>query len=190
MRPWQLLTVIIAVAGAVSLGWFFEPRPAELLPRSPLQVPDDIDYYLANFSFRALDENGLPHYELQSPYLEHYIREDVSQIQQPYIIYQGDPHRWRASAEQGSLMHQQEMLQLTRQVDLTRISEEQPLQLTTEVMILETRKDLIEMPEALTLVTDTMSLQADNGSLDMNKNYYQFNRVKATHHKREGHDAS
>ena len=187
MKPWQLLTVIIAVAGAVSLGWFFEPRPG-LLTRAPLEVPDNIDYYLANFSYTALDEDGSPHFELQSPYLEHYIREDVSQIQQPLITYQADPHKWRASAEQGSLSHQQESLELNRQVDLQRIGKQQPLQLTTEVMILETRSDQIELPQALTITTDSMQLQADNGSLDMKKNYFQFNQVRTTYHNRNAHE--
>ncbi|MDJ0833460.1 MAG: LPS export ABC transporter periplasmic protein LptC [Gammaproteobacteria bacterium] len=187
MKPWQLLTVIIAIAGAVSIGWFFETRPSRL-QLSPLEVPDNIDYYLANFSYRALDDNGLPHFELQSPYLEHYIREDVSQIEQPFIIYQADPHEWRASAEQGSLSHQQELLQLNRQVDLQRIGNQQPLQLNTEVMILETRNDQIELPEAVKITTDTMILHADNASLDILKNYYQFNQVRATYHRRNGHE--
>ena len=187
MKPWQLVTAIIGIAGAVSIGWFFETRPSRL-QLSPLQVPDNIDYYLANFSYRALDENGSPHYELQSPYLEHFIREDISQIQQPFIIYQADPHQWRVSAEQGSLSHQQERLQLNQQVDLQRVSSQQPLQLTTEVMILETRSDQIELPEALTITTDTMILHADRASLDIHKNYYQFNQVRATYHRRNGHE--
>ncbi len=187
MKPWQLLTAIIAIAGAVSLGWFFEPRPG-LLTRAPLQVPDNIDYYLANFSYTALDEDGSPRFELKSPYLEHYIREDVSQIQQPFIVYQAEPHQWRASAKQGSLSHPQELLELQRQVDLQRTGEQPPLQLTTEVMILETRSDQIELPEALTITTDNMLLQAGNGSLDMHRNYFQFNQVRTTYHKRNAHE--
>ncbi len=189
MKTWQILVAIIAIVGAISLGWFFDPRPS-LIPRSLLEVPDNIDYYLANFSYRAMDADGAPHYELKAPYMEHYIREDISQIRQPFIIYQADPHQWQVSALQGSLSHQQELLRLDQQVDLQRVSDQQPLQLNTEVLILETASDLVELPEALTLTTDSMRLQAENASLDMNKNYYQFNRVKATYHKRDIHEAS
>ena len=187
MKPWHLIVAVIAIVGALSLGWFFDPRPS-LIPRSLLQVPDNIDYYLADFRYQAMDEDGKPHFELQSPYLEHYIREDISQIRQPFIIYRTDPFQWQVSALQGSLAHQQELLRLEQQVDLQRISGQQPLRLNTEVMILETANDLVEMPEALTLTTDNLWLQADNASLYMNKNYYQFNRVKATYHKRDSHE--
>jgi len=61
-------------------------------------------------------------------------------------------------------------------------------------MVLRPQTNLVEIPSALTLISSQLQLQASSAMLDIDKNRYQFTRVKATHHSRkiggEAHEAS
>ncbi|MBC8210929.1 MAG: LPS export ABC transporter periplasmic protein LptC [Gammaproteobacteria bacterium] len=188
-----MLTVIGLVSLAIGIGWFYDRRLAPTTTEA-LLLPDNIDYYLSQVNYRAMNQQGTLHYQLLSPYLEHFIREDISQIQQPDLQLNGEQSSWRIQARNGTLQHQQEVFELQHQVEMLRNSAQDPMRLNTERMILRPQSNLIEIPAALTLVSSTIHLQAAGATLNIDKNYYQFNRVKATHQAnkktRELHEAS
>ena len=148
---------------------------------STLQLPDNIDYYLSKVNYRSMNEKGDVHYLLLTPYLEHYIREDISQIQQPEIQLNGDLSAWLIQATNGSLQHAEEVFELQQEVEMLRNSELDPMRLNTELLILMPRSNLIEIPQHLSLVSSSLNLQADSATLNIDENRYQFNRVKAIH---------
>lgn len=170
------------------MGWFYDTR-TPLHTENPLQVPDNIDYYLSKVNYRAMNKLGRLHFRLQTPYLEHYIEQDISHIQQPIIDYYNNLDQWHVTALKGSLIHQTEVFQLNQQVSLTRLNPLQPMQLDTELMIFTTQTDQIDMPQPVTVTTDKLHLQADNAWMDMSKNRYRFNQVKATYKTRRDNEA-
>lgn len=187
MRAWHLLVIATLIIGALSTGWFFDTQ-STLMIESPLEVPDNIDYYLSGVRYRAMTTEGAIRYELDSPYLEHYIQEDISVIQQPFIDYRGTPQRWTLSANKGVLQHQSEVFELHQQVKLARIDDIDPLQLATERMILTTQDDLVVIPQEVVLSSRRLQLQANSATLDVTNNHYRFNGVKATYHDQRSHE--
>lgn len=187
MKPLHVLAIVLLIVGALSLGWFFDTQ-SPLLIENPLEVPENIDYYLSGVRYRAMNGEGSIRYQLDSPYLEHFIQEDISVIRQPFIDYQGKPQRWTLSAQQGVLQHQSEVFELQEQVNLTRFDANDRMQLSTERMILTTQNDLVVIPQRLQLSTGSLQLQANSATLDVSNNQYRFNGVKATYQDRGIHE--
>lgn len=185
MKPGYLLAVIIFVSAALGLGWFFDEQTSQA-PTSTLEVPDNIDYYLSNLKYRSMNQQGSLHYLLQSPYLEHFIQQDISRLQQPTMQFYGDNSEWLIQAKTGRLQHKEELFELLQQVELQRNSPQQPLLLTTDIMILKVHNNLIEIPQVMNLITNNLKLQAASAVLDIDQNHYQFRRVKATYKPQQG----
>ncbi len=180
MKGFHIFILVIGVAIAVSIGWFFDTRPV-ISKTSELKVPDNIDYYLSGVHFKAFDQDGNPQYILQSPYLEHFIREDRSDINQPAIQYYSDDQRWHILARQGSLHHPTEIFQLSHQVEMQRLDEIDPIQLEAELMEFNPKQDLVNIPQSLTLKTDELQLQAESAIFDLQNKRHQLNRVQASY---------
>ena len=179
-----LFTGLVLVSIAIGIGWFYDRR---LVPATTdaLLLPDNIDYYLSQVNYRAMNQQGTIHYQLRSPYLEHYIREDISQIQQPDIQLNGEQSAWQIQAAKDTLQHREEVFELQQKVEMLRSSVVDPMRLNTELMVLRPQTNLIEIPAALTLISSQLQLQASSAMLDIDKSQYQFTRVKATHHSRK-----
>ncbi len=178
MKSNYLLIIIIFISAALGLGWFFDKQPADITSSS-LEVPDNIDYYLSNLKYRSMNQQGSVHYLLNSPYLEHYIQQNISHLKQPDMQFYGDKSEWIIQAETGRLYHIEEQFELEHQVKLTRSSKLQPMLLTTSLMILKAQKDLIEVPQAMHVTTKNAKLQAASAVLSMDQNQYHFKGVSA-----------
>ena len=180
MKSSTLLIAIIFISAALGIGWFFDNRLPKITTNT-LEVPDNIDYYLSNLKYRSMNQQGTLHYLLETPYLEHFILQDTSHLQQPNMQFYGDNSTWYIQAETGKLQHKEEQFTLLNQVQLTRNSPQQPMQLTTQLMILQAHNNLIEIPRSMLVTADKLNLQAASAVLDLNQNRYQFKHVKATY---------
>jgi LPS export ABC transporter protein LptC len=189
VKTFHFLLLIIGMMVAVGVGWFIDNQP-ELDSENTLQVPDNIDYYLARINYRAYDAQGQTSYHLKSPYLEHYIREDRSQFTQPDLHYYKDATPWHITAEKGSLQHQTELFRLQEAVKMRRIDELAPLLLASELLEFDPSRDTITIPQYLTIDTDELELRADSAVMDMKNKRHQFDRVKAIYQRGEGNAPS
>ncbi len=181
MKLRLLLLTFLLVGGALVIGWLFDKQSMLAPTRDSFQIPDNIDYYLSQVDYRAMNEQGKLNYRLQTPYLEHYIREDTSLIQQPRFQFLGEPAQWMIRSQKASLQHREERFELTRQVELKRESRLNPLRLSTSLMILLARDKIVDIPQPLKLTTPTLALQADSAKIHMDRELYQFSGVKATY---------
>ncbi len=187
MKSNYILAIILFISIALVLGWFYDKKIPESSKNS-LQVPDNIDYYLSNLKYRSMNPQGSTHYLLNSPYLEHYIQQDISHLKQPKMQFFGDKSDWSIQAEIGRLNHQEENFELEQQVKLTK-SSQQSMLLTTHLMILKAQQNLIEIPQHMNVSGDNVELQAASAILNIDQNKFQFKRVKATYQP-ESHDGS
>ena len=80
MRPLTIIMVLITVLGAIAVGWVYESRSNNNLARAELEIPTDIDFFLSQLNYRVFNSSGDLDYQLQSPYLEHFIKNDISRI--------------------------------------------------------------------------------------------------------------
>ena len=178
MNASRILIFVFVIGAAIAIGWYID-RPSPLSRTAPLEVPDNVDYYLTLFNYQSLDQLGQLHYQLKSPYLEHFRREDISQIQQPDLnVYQDEQH-WHASSESGLLRHETEVLEMNNQVTLTQKTGTDLTRLTSDQIIFISEKDVIDIPVPLNLESADFKLDAGNARLDMKSGNHQFERVKA-----------
>lgn len=181
MKLRLLLLTLVLVGSALVVGWLFDEQSVLSPTRDDFKIPDNIDYYLSRVDYRAMNEQGKLNYRLQTPYLEHYIREDTSQIEQPRFHFLGEPSQWKIRSGKASLQHRAERFELTQKVELQRESTIDPLRLNTSLMILLARDKIVDIPQPLTLKTPTLQLQAKSAQIHMSQDLYQFSGVRATY---------
>ena len=85
MRPSVLVVIFIAVVGAIAAGWIYQSKSKTTTQRPELEIPTDIDYFLAELKYRIFNQAGSLDYQLRSPYLEHFARDDISRVKQPVV---------------------------------------------------------------------------------------------------------
>ena len=189
MKLRLLLLTLLGIAVALFAGWFLDEPPApEVVDQ--LRVPDNIDYYLADVDYRAFNESGTVRYQLQTPYLEHYIREDISHLRVPRLHYHDDDgSQWRLGADEGSLLHASEQFELRQQALLERQHGDRPMQLASQVFRFDSQAEQLEVPQDLTLTSPGLQLNAANALLDIGNQRYRFHRVRAVY-QRTGDNAA
>ncbi len=180
MKVVPLFFILLALIVALGIGWFID-KPPILSSKNPLQVPDNIDYYFSDLNFSAFGQDGELSYQLKSPYLEHYIREDTSQISAPDIRYFGDNNKWQLSAMQGLLQHKGEIFELIKQARIHRIDAKDPLILTSEQIIFTPDAEQVVVPQKLRVKTNSLNLHADYAVMNLKNNQHEFRRVKAVY---------
>lgn len=186
MKTRFALLVIAGTFIALGLGWFFDNQKV-ISTQNSLEVPDNIDYYLSSVNFLAYNEQGVTRFRLQTPYLEHHIREDTSQLTQPTLDYHVDSEQWELSANRGSYQHQPEIFELREQARISRLNAN-PFILNSELFILDTQTEHLTIPQDLRINSPTLKLSAQSAILDLKTSRYQFNRVMATYENRNQHE--
>ena len=102
MKSFYVAAVIVVIFAAISVGWVYQSR-SKLATVSPeLEIPTDIDYFLAELKYQIIDKSGSLDYQLDSPYLEHFPRDDISLIQQPIINVYRETGDWNLRAQKVS----------------------------------------------------------------------------------------
>ena len=182
-----LFIFMLSLVAAIISGWFFDRQSLPVV-QNPLQIPDNIDYYLAGIKLKTYNEQGEPHYQLNSPYLEHFVREDISMIQQPDIRYFDQQADWQMSSRQGKLIHQDETLELNQDASLQRQRPQQWLLVKSEQMIFHPNQETIHLPQPLTLHSNELELKADSARLDIKNNHHLFQRVSAIYQTAGSHE--
>lgn len=186
MKTRLLLLTLLGVTVALFSGWFVDSQKMEST-ENPLQVPDNIDYYLAGVNYRAFNESGSPRMQLNTPYLEHYIREDVSQLQTPDLRFFTESNEWHLSAQQGSLQHATDTFELIDQARIQRVDPADPLLLTSEKLIFHANQEQLEIPQTLQLTAQGLRLQAATAIFDIRNKRHELSRVKAIYYNRQNH---
>lgn len=179
-RSRRLMIYALLALTALIIGRYVEtPSPIQVTREE--EVPDNIDFYLSGVDYRAMDDRGELRYRIQSPLLEHYRLEDISQVQQPVIEYRLGDRRWQLQAGKAEMQHRRDRLILDQAVQLQREGGSGPMQLDTEQLILQTRKQLVRLPVALRLQSSRLRLEADSGRLQLDDGKYRFNGVRAVY---------
>ena len=180
MKLRLLVLTILGVGLGLIYGWFIDSRRAPTVA-DPLQVPDNIDYYLAGVDYRALNAAGKTRYRLRTPYLEHFIREDVSQLTTPELHLHADAAQWLLNSNEGRLVHASETFEMSIDARLRRVDAENPLILSSENLIFDASKEQLVAPGPLRILTNDLQMNAASGFFDLRNKLHQFNRVKSTY---------
>lgn len=153
MKVSSVAFVLAAGLIAIVVGWVYQSQTSTSVSKPELEIPIDIDYFLSQVEYRVMAKNGKLDYRLRSPYLEHFKREDISQLEAPEIeIYRNQQH-WRVQADRAEMRHQENILQF---IDNVRLQGD-----NTNIMA---DKAIFDLDENVYRLTNTKSIYYNENS--------------------------
>jgi len=181
MKSRLLIFIVVFGLMAVAAGWVYESRVRTEPDTAALEIPDNIDYFLTNMNYRAVDANGNLDYEFSSSRLEHRPLNDVSHIQQPSLSIYRDADRWQVDAQQGQLQHADNLLWLQRQVLMQKFGAI-PFQLRTESIRFDPGRNLVRSDRRVLMLGRQARIEADTAVFDLASKVYRLGRTRAVYY--------
>lgn len=178
MKPYYIIVVIVVILGAIAAGWVYESRSKLATAEPELEIPTDIDYFLAKVKYRIFNRTGALDYQLESPYMEHFPRDDISRIQQPIVDVYRKNGNWNIRAMKGELRHQQNVLLLSDNVVVKRLGPN-PMQISSESMLFEPDRDRITSERKVVIESDNSRISGDMAVFDLHNQVYSMKHTRS-----------
>lgn len=173
--------VFITVLGAIAVGWVYESRSKNNLARTELEIPTDIDFFLSQLNYRVFNSSGGLDYQLQSPYLEHFIKNDISRIEQPIIQVYRDSGDWRVEALRGAILHRQEWVQLDNDVVMEKIGAES-IRVRSDSIIFKPEQDQVTTKTTVIIESNGARITGDQAFFDLRNEVYSLTNTRAIYY--------
>ena len=184
MKPIYIIFIIVFIAGAVAAGWVYQSQSRTTTARPELEIPTDIDYFLAEVKYQIYDTTGALDYQLYSPYMEHFPLDDITRIKHPIVNVYRENGDWRVRARSGEMMHQQNILQLNHEVVMKRQGAN-PMQISSEAMVFDADRDLVTSDERVVIESDNAKISGDRAVFDLLNQVYSMKNTRAIY----GHES-
>jgi len=181
MKSRALILVIVLGVIAVAVGWVYESHLRSRVTTTALVIPNNIDYFLTNLNYRAVDDSGKLDYEFNSRRLEHYPRNDVSLIETPALNIYRESDLWHVNALKGELQHQGNRLWLREQVVMQKTGDD-PLEILTESIRFEPDQDLVSSESAVLMRSKQSTIEAQAAVFDLAGKVYRLTRTRAVYY--------
>jgi len=181
MKPRLLVLVIILGIAAIVLGWVYESRLSRQDEKVELIIPNNIDYFLTNLHYREMTTEGTLDFEFNSPRLEHYPVNDVSDIEVPSVQIYRKADRWLVDALNGEFLHQDNLLRLRNQVVIQKLGDN-PLQMYTEKIRFELDLDLVSSEAKVLMLSKQTRIEAERAVFDLAGKVYRFNNTHTVYY--------
>jgi LPS export ABC transporter protein LptC len=180
MKLRLLILVTIIGLAAVAVGWVYERSLRAPEEKVDLVIPNDIDYFLTNMNYRALNAEGKLDFQFYTPRLEHFPRNDVSRIEAPSMQIQTDTDPWLVDSLAGEYQHANNLVRLTQQVVMQRHGES-PMQIYTESIRFEPDRELVTAESEILMVNPQARIRADFAEFDLARKIYKFTRTRSVY---------
>jgi len=174
-----VLVIILGICATVA-GWVYETRLRSQEEKADLVVPDNIDYFLTNLHYQAMNSEGALDYEFRSPRLEHFPGADVSKIDVPSIKIYREADHWLVNALNGELLHQDNLLRLRNQVVIQKQGDN-PFQMYTESIRFEPDQHLVTSEAKVLMRTNQAQIEAEQAIFDLAGRIYRFNKTHSVY---------
>ncbi len=181
VRPLTIIMVFITVLGAIAVGWVYESRSKNNLARPELEIPTDIDFFLSQLNYRVFNSSGGLDYQLQSPYLEHFIKNDISRIEQPVIQVFREGGDWQVEALNGTIFHQQEWVQLDNNVVMEQMGAES-IRVRSDSILFKPGQDLVSAKTTVIIESNGARITGDQAIFDLRNEVYSLNNTRAIYY--------
>ena len=180
MKWRMLIFVVVAGLGAIVAGWVYESslRPKE--KAAELEIPQDIDYFLTEVDLRAMNSLGEIDYLLQTPRMEHYPHNDVSNLDTPSMQIFATPDKWLIDSKQGRYQHAPNILHLSDDVVMVRQGQ-QPLQAYSERMRFEPDRERVTSETEILIVSPMGRIHAEHAIFDLDKQIHRFRNARTVY---------
>lgn len=178
MRPSVLAVIFIAVVGAIAVGWIYQSKSKTTTLRPELEIPTDIDYFLTELKYRIFNEAGSLDYQLQSPHLEHFTRDDVSRVEQPVVEVYRAAGDWRVNASRGEIFHQQNYLKLSNNVVMQKFGPRQIL-VRAQSMLFKPDLNLLSSEENVVIESGNATISGNEAVFDLQNEVYSLKNTRS-----------
>ena len=133
------LALAATVTATVFLLWQSDEPVSSRNAASELRGPAEPDGFVIGGQYRAWDEQGNLQIDLKSPRIEQFEATGTAHLDTPRarLFSEGSPDPWLVESNEGSLQQNNEKLELTGNVRLTRQSEGREAVLETEALTLD-----------------------------------------------------
>ena len=185
MKSRLIFLIVFLGIGAVAVGWVYESRLRPVLEKTSLLIPDDIDYFLTNMQYRELDSDGEIAFQFQTPRLEHYPLDDVSNIERPSMRIFTETGSWQVDALNGEHRHQENLLRLRQQVVMLKQGDA-PMQVYTESLSFEPDRELVRAESEIVMINSQGRIEAQRAEFDLAAKIYRFDRTRAVYRHADG----
>jgi LPS export ABC transporter protein LptC len=180
MKLRLLVLVIILGIAAIALGWVYESRLRPQDEKAELIIPNNIDYFLTNLRYRAMNTEGNLDFEFNSPRLEHYPVTDVSNIDVPSVQIYREADHWLVDALNGEFLHQDNLLRLRNQVIIQKQGSN-PFQMYTESIRFEPDLNLVTSEAKVLMRSKQTQIEAEQAIFDLAGKIYRFNKTHSVY---------
>lgn len=180
MKSRLLIIVLFLGIGAVLVGWIYESQTDFRLDRSELEIPQNIDYFMTDLTYRVMTDAGKLDYEFSSPRLEHHNLGDFSRIEQPFVQLYRDSQHWQIDSRQGEFQHADNLLWLSQQVVMQRLGEN-PLQIYGESIRFSPDRDLLVSDSAILMQSANSRIEAQQAVFDLSTRVYTLQKTRAVY---------
>jgi len=179
-RYYIIIVVIVVIIGAIAAGWISESRSKLATARPELEIPTDIDYFLAEVKYQIFNRTGALDYQLHSPYIEHFPLNDISRIKFPIVDVYRENGDWNVNARNGELKHQQNILQLNDNVVMKRLGPN-AMQISSESMLFEPSRDLVTSETNVVIESENSRITGDMAVFDLHNQVYSMKNIRAVY---------
>ncbi len=176
MKPRLLILVIMLGIAATVLGWVYETRLRPQDKKAGLIIPNNIDYFLTNMRYRALNTEGTLDFEFASPRLEHYPASDVSNIEMPSMQIYREAGHWLIDALDGEFVHEDNLLRLRDQVVIQRQGDNS-FQMYTESIRFEPDLNRVTSEAKVRMHSKQAQIDAARAVFDLSGKIYRFSNA-------------
>lgn len=182
MKSRILIFVLVLGIVAIAIGWVYESRLAPREKTAELQIPDNIDYFLTNLNYRAVNDSGELDYEFSSPRLEHHTLDDISLIETPLLNIYRAADRWRVNAQRGELQQRENLLWLHQQVVMQKLGAD-PFELQAESIRFEPDKDLVSSETSVLMRSKQARIEAEAAVFNLATGIYRLNKTRSVYYR-------
>lgn len=184
MKSRLLIFVTIFGLAAIAVGWVYESNLSPKRQQAQSLIPDDIDYFMTNMRYRALNREGELDFQLYSPRLEHYPHNDVSNIEAPsmQVYTQSDP--WHIDSIIGEIDHGDETMRLRQDVVMQKAGA-RPMQIYTDNILFEPNRDLITAESDILMLNPRTRIEAEHAEFNLADKVYKFKKTRAVYHRED-----
>lgn len=126
-----------------------------------IEQPDDIeaDYFMVAVEMKQFDSDGKLTNQLMSDKLEHLIKNDVSKLTNPLIVFnQANGSEWELSSMSGTLSDKNQVIELEQSVKMVNFSQtndtpslRRGTTVTTESLLINLRENLASTKHRVTI---------------------------------------
>lgn len=158
-HPARRVFLFLGLIALVLVSWWLSESPT-IIPLKRGEAPQEKpDYHMKRLKLRVMDSRGALNYLVSAQDLAHFKTDDVTALEDlQVILYRGETPFWVAQARQGRLVGARQMLELSGDVYVERLTAggRAPLEIRAEDLLVDLAAETARSDRPVTVVQSGM----------------------------------